>query len=147
MKAILKIMSIAMCLFFLLAGTGINAVHYCCSDCRHAGIEHLAEGNCCDVHHECTNPHHHHEHDAADGECHHHHSHCWIKHLQVELTTLSQSIKLPHAQDLQVLHCITPIIQISDDCNGSKHLFRFSTAPPPHLSGRQIQTSICRWTI
>lgn len=37
--------------FFILAGTGYNIVHYCCDSCESVGIEYLSTHSCLDVHH------------------------------------------------------------------------------------------------
>jgi len=98
--------ALALCTFFLLAGTGMNIVHYCCNNCREAGIVHVTEESCEMVHEEMEEGHSccHHHHDKS---CHHNNC-CWFKHMQVEDGGISSTLSIPDAEQMQVLHCIVP---------------------------------------
>ncbi|MDR0371431.1 MAG: hypothetical protein LBH80_06225 [Prevotellaceae bacterium] len=60
MKTILTYgFSIFFAAYFSMAGLGHNVVHYCCSECEKAGIEHVLSTSCESLHHEQEEQHHH----------------------------------------------------------------------------------------
>lgn len=127
-----------MCLFFLIAGTGYNAVHYCCDACRQAGIEHVEEESCEAIHH--------HEEHHHDGHCHHHNS-CWFKHLQVDEAGISQSLHLPAVCELAILWAESleaePAICL---CHADSRPF-YSDSSPDGDVGQTVLKRVCRWII
>lgn len=48
---IIQLIAFTGVVFFILAGTGYNIVHYCCDSCESVGIEYLSTHSCLDVHH------------------------------------------------------------------------------------------------
>lgn len=52
--------SIFLATYFITAGLGYNVVHYCCSECEKAGIEHVLSMSCESVHHPTEEHGHHH---------------------------------------------------------------------------------------
>lgn len=127
-----------MCIFFLLAGTGLNVVHYCCNACREAGIQHVEESSCEAIHH--------HEEHHHDGCCHHDNC-CWFKHLQVDQAGISQSLHIPAADELQLLAAFLPAAEQSS-CDGQKnyHSYFFADSSPGG-SGGCVLSRFCRWII
>lgn len=89
--------------FFLMAGTGISLVHYCCDECRHAGLEHIVEHKCDAVHH------HDHHHDCT---CLHHDA-CHYLHYAVSQTTIDAPQQLDKAVS-SVIAELSPIALIKD---------------------------------
>lgn len=138
-----SILAIMLCLFFLVAGTGYNVVHYCCHACRVAGVEHVEE---CEEHHSETSGHH----DATCGCSHHHHSHhgtCWFRHLQLDEGGISSSLHLPDIQSMQTLHCIVPL-HVSEQFGFFSRTCSFFTDSSPEKSvGQAIHTMACQWIL
>ncbi|MBQ0033684.1 MAG: hypothetical protein KBS77_00110 [Bacteroidales bacterium] len=134
-KVLHYILSLVLILFFLVAGTGYNAVHYCCDTCRAAGIEHVAEESCEAIHH--------HEHHHHDGHCHHQNS-CWLRHLQVNDFAQSAEIQVPAAHEMLLPApadffspaVLLPLLELE-----------YATVNPPPLSsgGTDILVDVCRW--
>lgn len=122
--------------FFLLAGTGYNAVHYCCDTCRAAGIEHVAEESCEAIHH--------HEHHHHDGNCCHHDS-CWLRHLQVNDYTLAHSLAVPAIHEMVLIGPAIPALL--DECVLEMCVSAelFGNPPPPGGGGQGILKDVCRW--
>ncbi len=79
-------MTIVLALFFLLAGTGVNYVQYCCSSCKAVGIVHVMAESC-----EAVHEHTHHHHDA---DCHHENG-CQLHRLEVGQTMLAAVVDVP----------------------------------------------------
>lgn len=134
-KVLHYILSMVLILFFLVAGTGYNAVHYCCESCREAGIEHVTEESCEAIHK--------HEHHHHDGHC-HHDNRCWLRHLQVSDFAQAAVLQLPLAQELELF---SPLVY----CSPALCLPVFSVecvavnSPPLPDGGADILPDICRW--
>lgn len=52
MSLLKKILSLALAMYFLVAGMGFNIVKYCCSYCESEGLTHFASHSCSSLHHE-----------------------------------------------------------------------------------------------
>jgi len=93
-----------MCLFFLMAGTGYNAIHYCCDTCRAAGIVHVEEESCDAIHH--------HDHHHCCGDCaeHHHHNSCWFRHLQLDDVAVAVAMDAPSPEEHILPHFLMPAL-------------------------------------
>ncbi len=91
-------MTIVLALFFLLAGTGVNYVQYCCSSCKAVGIAHVMAESC-----EAVHAHTHHHHDA---DCHHEHG-CQLHRLEVGQTVLAATVDVP--ENNHYTHLFYPI--------------------------------------
>lgn len=77
----------------VIVGSGSSIVHFCCSECAHAGISHILSGECEHIHH------HDHKHNAA---C-HHHGHCQIIKYQIAQTTIDSDNSThitPHSAEI-----------------------------------------------
>lgn len=100
--------SFALCLFFLIAGSGFNVVHYCCDVCAHEGIEHVASKGCQTIHtNSSTCCSHHfgdnHENDTscetddldfAIADVHQMSDNCDIIHVTVDVPTISNALNV-----------------------------------------------------
>ncbi len=87
------ILSIFLSALFLIGGTGYNVVHYCCDDCKNAGINKVAEMSCASIHEtHCHDENTDHEHCAKSGECDNLlHKSCGIERLVVDTPSMQKS--------------------------------------------------------
>lgn len=146
-------MTLVLGLFFLLAGTGLNVVHYCCDDCRAAGIEHVSSRNCEAVH--CHQQHdeccHHHAGECSHRGCSHHHDGtCWFKHLEVNQGGISPSLSRPEEQVISLLYnsILNPDRLYSVIINSDREQdLCFDTSPNEDDHGRAIILRVCTWLI
>lgn len=66
------IISVFLSAMFLYAGTGYNLTHYCCNDCKNAGMEAVAEMSCESIHEQhCHDANTTHEHSKVTHACFH----------------------------------------------------------------------------
>lgn len=86
------IFSVCLSGMFLLAGTGYNLTHYCCNDCKNAGIEVVAEMSCENIHEQhCHDESTTHTHSKAMDACNHSLTKgCDIERLTVDIPSLNQ---------------------------------------------------------
>ena len=78
--------AIVLAVCFVWAGSGMNYVHYCCEDCRHAGIEHVLQHSCNSVHHHTP---------CHSAECCHHGNGCTFQRLEVSDGGISAAVHVP----------------------------------------------------
>jgi hypothetical protein len=86
------IFSLCLSAMFLLAGTGYNLTHYCCNDCKSAGIETAARMSCESIHEQhCHDKSTTHLHDAVTDACNHLLTKgCNIERLTVDVPSIQQ---------------------------------------------------------
>lgn len=97
--------AIVLAVCFVWAGSGVNAVRYCCSECRHAGIEHVLNHSCDRVHHHGDQTSHSDSRHASQHNprhCHHGDG-CTFTRLEVSDGGISHAIQVPEAAALDVL--------------------------------------------
>lgn len=147
-------MSLCIALFFLVAGTGYNAIHYCCDACRQAGIEQVQGESCAAIHqhhdqdcchheedHSCC---HHHEHDGCTD--HAANDHCWFRHLQLSDYGIAPSLHIPQVEQHLLLFAYVPSIKALDMLPTlHHHIVFFSDSSPHDLSGPGLLKRVCRW--
>lgn len=108
-RSVTYLFSAAFALFFLLAGTGVNIVRYCCAACAAEGIVHVAESSCTAVHHHHT--------DAIPCACgdhedmgcsniNHHPDGCHLLRFKVDQPVVAEVFTLPLAVAVHVLFFI-----------------------------------------
>lgn len=159
MKQILNyIVSMIIIVFFLLAGTGVNVVHYCCQDCRRAGLEHVIEESCSEVHHHdcacCI--HHDHlltdcsEHEDVEGlkeSCEHEADGCWIRHLVVEPGAVVHAHILPSVSTHNILIISTCNVLFSYSATHTKNQYSGHRPYPDKGDGQHVIIRCCQWLI
>lgn len=124
-------------IFFLLAGTGINMVHYCCDECRHAGLEHIVEHKCDAIHH------HDHHHDCT---CHHHGT-CQFKHYMVSQAIIDAPQQLVQTIASNVLNVVYMPL---NEAFISEYSLHFTTLPYRTIHvpiGRIVSILFCTYLL
>ncbi len=111
----------------------MNAVRYCCDDCRHAGIEHV-------LNHSCDHIHHHAPHHDQDG-CHHGDG-CTFTRLQVSDGGISHAVQVPEVMTLDVpaLPAIEEEILLLATANGEQYNCENTRQTVP-ITGRIVSIS------
>ena len=89
----LNSIAIVLIICFVWAGAGVNAVRYCCAECRQAGIGHILDRSCDQVHHHTP---------FHSQDCCHHGDGCTFTRLQVSEGGISHTIQVPEATTLDV---------------------------------------------
>ncbi len=140
-----KLLAFLTATFFLLAGTGITIVDFCCDSCESAGVEFIATHSCYDVHHmqeaesqNCCviNP----ENHSATTHCSMEKS-CDVQRLELDVyspSTLKQIASAPEDMVLFLNNVSCMVSQQTPSISESQQLF-----PPPEpfvFSGRTILT-------
>lgn len=86
--------AIVLAVCFVWAGSGMNLVHYCCDECRQAGVEHVLAHSCDQIHHHTS---------CHSAEPCHHGDGCTFTRLEVSDGCISHAIQVPEAAALDVL--------------------------------------------
>lgn len=71
----------------------MNNIRYCCAECRHAGIEHILDHSCDQVHHHTP---------LHSQDCCHHGDGCTFTRLQVSNGGISHTLQVPEVITLDV---------------------------------------------
>ncbi len=96
--------AIVLAVCFVWAGSGVNAVRYCCDDCRHAGMEHVLNHSCDKVHHHDDYTSHGEKHRTPlhSQDCCHHGDGCTFTRLQISDGGISHAVQVPEVMTLDV---------------------------------------------
>ncbi|MDO9634125.1 MAG: hypothetical protein Q7J05_03655 [Paludibacter sp.] len=146
-KVLKYLFSTLFALLFVFASTGFNIVKYCCNDCAHQGIEHIAQHSCSTIHHDESESHclghddiMHHDFGFTDKSLCHQEDNCEITRIQLDdfsifdrATSTTSIFDFKHIKNYE-----RAIFAIE-----ANDLLVFNVVPPPDLSllcGREILT-------
>ncbi len=136
-------MAIVLALCFVWAGSGVNYIHYCCADCRDAGISRVLEESCEVVHH-----HEHVCHSCGQSDCCGHSGTCAFIRLHISEGGISHSIHIPSVQVVVeefLLACEGRLLQAL--LESSTNFYSLYSHIPAPLSGRGVSIQHCSWLI
>lgn len=136
-------MAVVLALCFVWAGSGVNYVHYCCAECRDAGISRVLEESCEAVHH-----HGHGCQACGQSDCCHHSGTCAFVRLHISEGGISHSIHVPSAQVVveEFLFADEEELLQTLSERSVKFYSLYSHVPAP-LSGRGVSIQHCSWLI
>ncbi len=140
-KGLKYIVSIIFTTYFLLAGTGINIIKYCCDSCAEAGIETLAKGLCEDVHrHSPILKNNHQSNDIACSNIEHQPSSCHLLRLFIDTPSVVSKMS---TTDITI-NSVDLFCAIENNLTQRPLFATLSIFPPPDYSfftsGREIIT-------